>query len=57
MNDQQVAAELVRRGIISAQELQTMSIGEILVRRGIIGPEELNQGLSVYEVVKRRGII
>jgi len=57
MNDQQVAQELVRRGIISAQELQSSSLGEILVRRGIIGPEELTQGLTIFEVLRKRGII
>lgn len=57
MSDSQVANELVRRGIISSDELRHNSIGQILVNRGIISANELNQGKSIFEIVRGRGII
>ena len=57
MNDNEVANELIKRGIIGPEELNSMTIGQILVKRGIIGADELNKEMTIFEILRNRGII
>ena len=57
MNDREVANELIRRGIIGGEELNSMTLAQILIKRGIIGAEELNKEMKIFEILRNRGII
>ncbi len=57
VDDNQVANELIERGIIGAEEAENIPIGQILINRGIIAPEELRQGMSIFQILRGRGII
>ena len=56
MTDKETAAELVKRGIIGANEFNGSNLVEILVQRGIAGADEFTSK-SPWEVLKGRGII
>jgi hypothetical protein len=57
MTDNEVAQELIRRGLISPAELTNQTLAQVIIKRGWISPEELNQGRSIFDVLRRRGII
>jgi len=57
MTDEECALLLVQRGIIGPGDLATRTLGQELIRRGIVGPEELEPGVPIFDVLRRRGII
>jgi hypothetical protein len=57
MTDNEVAQELIRRGLISPAELTSQTLAQVIIKRDWISPEELNQGRSIFDVLRRRGII
>ncbi len=58
MDDQEVAKELIELGIIDSDDLSSAaSLGRLLVKEGLIGADELNQGKTVFEILRDRGIL
>ena len=57
MTDTQVTQGLIRSGQIQPQELQDMSIVQLLIQKKMISKEELQKGMSLFNLLLAKGII
>lgn len=57
MTDAQVTQGLIRSGYVQVQELQNTSIVQLLLQKKMITKEDLNEGLSLFNLLLAKGVI